>query len=178
MSPRTLALHLAMTPGIGGKTVVRVTERNALLGRTSQEFLSLNESSLREEYRLTKRSIAELHNGGKDALKRTAELEARLESLGVVLFTAADIHYPKAVEAFDADPPGVLFAYGNLRLLGHSSFAVLASRGTTPKGLDLIERLTEEGILKGETVVAGHDRPEYQRRHRSPSMGSASHPLP
>lgn len=163
MSPRTLALHLAMTPGIGGKTVARVVERNALLGRAPEEFLSLGEASLREEYRLSKRSAAALGEGGSDASKRTEELERRLESLGVVLFTAADPHYPKAVEAFDPDPPGVLFAYGNLRLLGHPSFAVLASRGTTPKALDLIERLTEEGILAGETIVSGHDRPEYQR---------------
>lgn len=163
MSPRTLALHLAMTPGIGGKTVVRVTARNALLGRSAEEFLSLSEEAWQEEYRLARRSGALLKGDGRDALKRTADLEARLESLGVVLFTAADVHYPAIVEAFDPDPPGVLFAYGNLRLLSRPSFAVLASRGTTPRGLDLVERLTEEGVLAGETIVAGHDRPEYQR---------------
>lgn len=163
MSPRTFALHLAMTPGLGGKSVARVVERNRLLGRSPAEFLALSEASLREEYRLARRPAEALREGGADALARTAALQARLESLGVVLFTAADVHYPAIVEAFDPDPPGVLFAYGNLKLLARPTFAVMASRGTTPQGLDLIERLTEGGVLNGETIVAGHDRPEYQR---------------
>ncbi len=163
MSPRTLALHLAMTPGIGGRTVARVVARNAVLSRSPEEFLRLSPEAWREEYRVPRRGAGTLALGGPDALKATAELEARLEGLGVVLFTAADVHYPAAVEAFDADPPGVLFAYGNLGLLARASFAVLASRGSLPRHLDLIERLTEEGVLAGEVVVAGHDRPEYQR---------------
>ncbi|RYG71772.1 hypothetical protein EON77_12730 [bacterium] len=123
-----------MTPGIGGKTVVRVIERNRLLGRAPDEFLALSEESLREEYRLPRRPAEALRTGGREALARTAALEARLESLGVVLFTAADPHYPAIVEAFDPDPPGVLFAYGNLKLLSRPTFAVMGSRGTTPRG--------------------------------------------
>ena len=163
MSPRTLALHLAMTPGIGGRTVARVVARNAVLSRSPEEFLRLASEAWREEYRISKRSAALLASGGPDAIRATADLEARLESLGVVLFTAADVHYPAVVEDFDPDPPGVLFAYGNLGLLARPSFTVLASRGSLPRHLDHIERLAEEGVLAGEVLVAGHDRPEYQR---------------
>jgi DNA processing protein len=39
----------------------------------------------------------------------------------------------------------------------------MSSRNTLPADLDLIERLTEEGVLNSEVLVTGHDRPEYQR---------------
>ena len=160
ISPRTLSLHLAMTPGIGGKTTARVAARNALLGLSPERFLALSPEALREEYRIP-RKPAELVAGS--SLAQTLELENRLETLGVTLFTAADVHYPARVERFDPDPPGVLFAYGNLALLKRTTFSVMASRGTSPAQLDRIETLAEEGILAGEVLVAGHNRPEYQR---------------
>ena len=160
LSRRSFALHLAMTPGFGGRSVVRVLARNDLLGRAPEEFLRLSPESLREEYRLNAKQAANLVAG---RIETTATLERRLDGLGVRLLTAADAGYPALVEEFDPDPPGVLFLYGNTRLLQAPTFAVLASRGTLPAGLDLIDRLTEEGVLGGETLVTGHDRPEYQR---------------
>lgn len=162
MSPtrRSFALRLAMTPGIGARSVVRILARNDLLGRTAEEFLALSPEALREEYRLTVKQADALARGGIDA---NAALERRLDGLGVRLLTVVDAGYPALVEEFDPNPPGVLFLYGNLRLLQAPTFAVLASRNTPPAGLDLIDRLTEEGVLGGETLVTGHDRPEYQR---------------
>ena len=160
LSRRSFALHLAMTRGVGGRSVVRILARNDLLGRSAEEFLRLSPESFREEYRLNVRQAANLAAGKIEA---TAELERRLDGLGVRLLTAADAGYPALVEEFDPDPPGVLFLYGNPRLLQAPTFAVLGSRNTPPAGLDLIDRLTEEGVLGGETLVTGHDRPEYQR---------------
>lgn len=160
LTRRSFALHLAMTPGVGGRSVVRVLARNDLLGRTAEEFLRLSPEALREEYRLNAKQAANLASGG---VETTTALERRLDGLGVRLLTAADAGYPALVEEFDPDPPGVLFLHGNLRLLQAPTFAVLASRATTPAGLDLIDTLTEEGVLGGETLVTGHDRPEYQR---------------
>ena len=160
LSRRSFALHLAMTPGVGGRSVVRILARNDLLGRTAEEFLGLSPEAMREEYRLNVRQAAALAGGRPDA---TTLLERRLDGLGVRLLTAADAGYPEMVESFDPDPPGVLFLHGNVRLLQAATFAVLASRATLPAGLETIERLTEEGVLGGETLVTGHDRPEYQR---------------
>ncbi|RYG22451.1 hypothetical protein EON82_17045 [bacterium] len=158
LTRRSFALHLAMTPGIGGRSVVRILARNDLLGRTAEEFLALSPEALREEYRLNTKQAENVSRSQVDTT-----LEKRLDGLGVRLITAADAGYPALVEEFDPDPPGVLFLYGNTRLLQAPTFAVLASRATTPAGLDLIDRLTEEGVLGGETLVTGHDRPEYQR---------------
>lgn len=163
MSPRTFSLHLAMTPGMGGRSVTRVLTRNGLLNRSPDEFLSLSAEAYREEYKLTARASTELAYGGKDQLKKTQELEKRLGGLGVTLVTSADANYPALVEEMDPDPPGVLFLYGNQRLLEGSTFSVLSSRNARPADLDAIEKLVEEGVLNSEILVAGHDRPEYQR---------------
>lgn len=163
LSRRSFALLLAMTPGIGGRTVTRVVARNELLGRSPEEFLGLSHEAWREEYRLSQKAAVALDKARLDPAQRIADLEGRLTGLGVQLVTAADAHYPTVIEQMDADPPGVLFLYGNMRLLEARTFCVLGSRGTLPSDLDLIERLTEEGVLEGEVLVAGHDRLEYQR---------------
>jgi len=114
----------------------------------------------REEYRLTVKATEALRVADR-AVTEASEREFAV--LGLTWITAADAHFPARLEEFDPDPPGVLFLYGNLKLLDADTFCVLGSRGTTPSGLEKIEQLAEEGVLAGEVVVAGHDRPEYQR---------------
>lgn len=160
---RTFALLLAMTPGIGGRTVTRVVTRNSLLNRSPEEFLRLSPETWKEEYRLSAKAATALGNDLRGALERALSLEKRLDGLGATLVTAADAHYPELVESMDPDPPGVLFLYGNQRLLAARTFAILCSRNALPAELNLIETLTEEGVLNGEVLVVGHDRPEYQR---------------
>jgi predicted Rossmann fold nucleotide-binding protein DprA/Smf involved in DNA uptake len=163
LARRSFALLLAMTPGIGGRSVTRVLARNDLLGRSPEEFLRLSQDALREEYKLTKRAVDALTASPKAAIDRVVELEERLGCLGVSLVTAADAHYPTRIEEMDPDPPGVLFLYGNAKLLDVRTFCVLSSRNTLPADLDLIEQRTEAGVLDGQVLVTGHDRPEYQR---------------
>lgn len=163
LSPRSFQLLLAMTPGMGGKSVTRVIARNNLLGRSPEEFLRLSAECLREEYRLAAKSAQALSTASDELIKDTASLERRLTALGVNLVTAADAHYPALIEQMDPDPPGLLFLYGNAKLLEARTFCVLGSRNCRPAELELIERLTEEGVLAAEVLVTGHDRPEYQR---------------
>jgi len=163
ISDRTFALVLAMAKGIGGKTVTKVLTRNRLLGRTPEEFLRLGPEALREEYRLPLKVALEFSEKAEGAAEASQALEKRLNGLGVVLLTAVDAGYPKSIEEMDPEPPGVLFAYGNRKLLDARTFAVLSSRNALTRDLDRIEQLTEEGVLNGDILVAGHDRPEYQR---------------
>lgn len=160
---RTFALLLAMSPGFGGRSVTRVLARNDLLSRSPEEFLRLSPEAYREEYRLSKKAIASLSGDPKALVDWVLGMEARLMGLGVSLVTTADAHYPSIVEEMDPDPPGVLFLYGNSRLLESPTFCILASRNTLPSDLDLIETLTEAAVLNAEVLVTGHDRPEYQR---------------
>lgn len=161
ISTRTLHLHLALTPWFGGKTVSRVAARNALLGCAPERFLKLSVDAWREEYGLNARQASALDARRK--VDETAEIERQLDGMGATLVTAADAHYPDRIEAFDPDPPGVLFLYGNLSPLKRATFCVLASRGAQPHHWDWIERLAEEGVLAGEALVSGHERVEYQR---------------
>jgi predicted Rossmann fold nucleotide-binding protein DprA/Smf involved in DNA uptake len=163
MQSRTFALLLAMTPGVGGRSVTRVLTRNSMLGRTPEEFMRLSAESLKEEYRLTPKAITHLVYNAKELGRQTEALEKRLAGLAVSLVTAADAHYPHLIEQMDSDPPGVLFLFGNQKLLQSSTFCVLGSRNSPPAALDEIERLTEDGVLSGQVLVTGHDRPEYQR---------------
>lgn len=160
MQSRTFALHLAMTPGIGGKSVTRILTRNQLLGRSPEEFLRLSPEAYREEYKLTAKAATSI---GLRPLSETQELERRLNGLGVTLVTAADAHYPSRIEQMDTDPPGVLFLYGNTKLLEANTFTVLSSRNSFPADLNQIEKLTENAVLHGGILVTGHDTPEYQR---------------
>lgn len=154
---------MALTPGIGAKTICRVLGRNDLLGRSPDEFLRFGREVLTEEYRLAATTATAWVDRRASLLVEAEDTEHRLDCFGVSLVTAVDPHYPHALEAFDPDPPGVLFLYGNGRLLESRTFAVLSSRKSPQAALDLIERLAEEGVLTGETLVAGHDTAEYQR---------------
>jgi predicted Rossmann fold nucleotide-binding protein DprA/Smf involved in DNA uptake len=163
LSRRDFALLLAMTPGIGGRTVTRVLARNDLLSRSPEAFLRLAPESMKEEYGVRIRSAELLKEQARDPAASIGPLQERLDKLGVGLVTSADAHYPERVESMDPDPPGVLFLYGNTKLLEGRTYCVLSSRNTTRAGLELMERLAEERVLNGEVAVAGHDTPEYQR---------------
>ncbi len=152
-----------MTPGVGGRSVTRVLARNDLMNRTPEEFLRLSPEAMREEYRLLARAAQHLSVDPEKQIEDMKRLEDRLGTLGVTLVSSADAHYPVLIEQMDTEPPGILFLYGNTRLLEANTFCVLSSRNSRPADLDLIERLTEEGVLRSEVLVSGHDRPEYRR---------------
>lgn len=163
VSRRVLSLALSLTPGIGGKTLTRILARNDLLGRLPDEFLRLGSETLQEEYRL-RTKVADCWTAGSKSLIERARLqESRLQKMGIQFVTAADDQYPRILEEFDPDPPGVLYIYGNIRLIQAKTFSVMSSRNAPPAALDAIETLVEKGAVNGEALVSGHNTPEYQR---------------
>ncbi|MFW5697726.1 MAG: DNA-processing protein DprA [Fimbriimonadaceae bacterium] len=163
VSRRALILALASTPGVGGKTITRVLTRNDLLKRKPEEMLRLSAEALREEYGFSAKAADTWNAKRKSILKEAMELKDRLDALSVQVVSPADAHYPHHVEEFDDDPPGVLYLYGNAKVLERKTFCVMSSRGTPHEGLETIERWTEEMVLAGGALVSGHDTPEYQR---------------
>lgn len=163
MTRRQLTLALALTPGIGGKTVTRVLVRNDLHGRSVKEFFGLGPEVLQEEYRMGPRAAGAWAEQRGQRWDEAGRLLERLDRHGAHAVTAADEGYPHHLEQLMTDPPGVLYLYGNARLLNTMSFCVLSSRKASEAQLKLLERLTEDGVLAGETLVSGHDTPEYQR---------------
>ena len=163
ISRRTFTLILSMTPRVGGRSVVKVLARNDLLSRTPEEFFTLSYETYVEEYGLLKKAAEYLAQHRESLLKEIEPLEHRLEQLGVRWAVITDAGYPEMLEQFDPDPPAMVFMYGNTKLLSSKTFSVLSSRQASEQQLYEIERLTEEGVLAGEVLVTGHDRPEYQR---------------
>ena len=163
ISRRTFTLTLAMTPGIGGRSIVKVFARNDLMNRSPEEFLRLSLEAYIEEYKLS-RKAAEYLAEHRDSLREEVEpLETRLEVLGVRWTVITDAGYPEMLEQFDPNPPSMVFLYGNTKLLSTKTFAVMSSRNASEQQLMEIEQLTEQGVLNGEVLVTGHDKPEYQR---------------
>jgi predicted Rossmann fold nucleotide-binding protein DprA/Smf involved in DNA uptake len=163
LARRSFILTLAMSPGIGGRSVVKILARNDLLSRTPEEFFQLSPEAYREEYRLSAKAATYLAEHRDTLVSEVAPFERRLETLGVQWYVITDAGYPESLEQFDPDPPAMLFMYGNTKLLAGDTFAVMASRNSSRYQLDEIDRLTEEGVLNREIIVTGHDKPEYQR---------------
>lgn len=163
MNRRSLTLALVGCPGIGGKSIARIHTRNDLWGRSPDEFLKLGEEAMTEEYRIPPHAAAAWVSGRMAWVQRAAELEKRLSASKIQWLTLADAHYPSGIEEITPDPPGVLFLFGNEKLLGADTAAVLASREPDRPALDMVERLSEEHVLEGRALVSGHDTPAYQR---------------
>lgn len=141
----------------------RILTRCELLSVTPYYFMRFSAETLIEEYGM-KKPVAENWVAGREGRVEVArKLAAQMESQGVRLVTLADASYPSLVESIDPDPPGALFMYGQNALLEGRTFAVLSSRKSSEESLRQVEALAEEGVLKGEILVAGHDTPEYQR---------------
>lgn len=163
MTDRDFALYLALTPGIGGRTLARIVTRNGLLSRSPEEFLRLSPEAMREEYGVRADAAERISAAGARKIDTVRQMQEEVEGKGVTLVTAADAHYPEVIDEMDPDPPCLLFLYGNQKLIGAKTFSVMSSRNTSPAGQDLIEKLTEEGVLQGEVIVTSDNRPEYQR---------------
>lgn len=160
---KTLALALALTPGIGARSLVRMLTRHDLLARTPEELVRMAPETLIEEYGLKPAQAECWSSQARPRLDEARQVEAKLDRFGVSLVTAADAHYPARLEQFAPDPPGMLYVYGNAKLLESRTFAVMSSRDAPPAALEMIEHWTEDGVLAGEVLVGGHDKPEYQR---------------
>jgi predicted Rossmann fold nucleotide-binding protein DprA/Smf involved in DNA uptake len=163
LSSRRLLMLLALTPGIGGRTLTRVAARIELMGHSPAEFLGLSAEGMAEAYGIKLKVAQEILTRSHSWSAEADGLERKLAERDVQLITAADAHYPARLEQFDPQAPGALFCYGNTRLLESKTFCVLSSRNTSRRGLELVEKWTEEGVFNGEVLVSGHDRPEYQR---------------
>jgi DNA processing protein len=160
---KTLTLALALTQGLGGKTLARIHARNELLGRTPAEFITMSREVLVEGYAL-RGDLADRwimnHAARIDAAQRMRDAFAKFD---IDFATPVDAHYPESLETFDSEGPGLIFFHGNAKLLSRRTFAVMSSRKSPAGPLAQLERCVEAGVLNGEVLVAGHNTPEYQR---------------
>ncbi len=92
--------------------------------------------------------------------------QGKLMDAGAQLLTIHDPAYPERLrEIFD--PPLLLFALGNTKLMDSYSLAVVGTRSPTPYGLAATERLSADLAKAGLTIVSGMARGIDTAAHRA-----------
>ncbi|MBL1148646.1 MAG: hypothetical protein D8M53_00350 [Armatimonadetes bacterium] len=157
-----LRIALALTPGVGGATALRVLKRNAELGRTPSEFFALSARELQEQYGLREKSASAI--AASERLRPLVdETIVRLSEKPVQLVFLGEPGYPNRLAEFSRKPPPMLWLYGNTMVLSGATFAVLGSRDVDKRAADEIERQAERGVLDAKSLVTSANSPAYQR---------------
>lgn len=141
-----LWLALSQVEGLGGQGMCALLRT---FGPPAQIY-SATQSELRQVVGdVVARRIAE----GPDLAACVPSLEW-LASPGNALLTLADEHYPPALLEIP-DPPPLLYAKGNLQLLGRPALAVVGSRSATPQGEKNAEDFARALSEAGYCIVSG-----------------------
>lgn len=153
LSPSALEplLRISMVPGIGpGRLSIllrRFGSAERILAASSDEVATLPGFG--------PRLVGNLAAAGKpEAAKRAADAIEALRHAEAVAITPDDLAYPDAFRAL-ADAPYLLFAAGDLSLLGRPGVGVVGTREPTTYGRDTTRALTTELVRAGYQIVSG-----------------------
>jgi DNA processing protein len=151
-------LALTLTPGVGPKRILKAAQT---LQNVSRLFcLSLTEL---ESLNFPAPSAQFLFSG-KARIDAEQELE-RVHQQGAAILTYEDADYPDRLrEIFD--PPPVLWALGDVRLLSRPSIAVVGTRHPTPYGTGMAEVLARDLASHRLVILSGMARGIDSAAHR------------
>lgn len=119
-------LCLAMTPKVGPKTVVKLLHHF----KTADNILAQDSNTLSQFVGSTIAKLI-LNNAGEKAVADTYKWLEQDKNNNII--TPDDSFYPKELAEI-ADPPVILFAKGNLSLLGRHKFTIIGTRHPTEQG--------------------------------------------
>ncbi len=92
---------------------------------------------------------------------------------GGAILTYADAEYPERLrEIFD--PPPVLWALGDVRLLSRPSIAIVGTRHPTPYGTGMAEMLARDLASRRMVILSGMARGIDTAAHRGALAGNGS----
>ncbi|XVJ71695.1 MAG: DNA-protecting protein DprA [Rhizobacter sp.] len=145
-------LRLVTTPGLG-----RDTMRRLLAAFGSPQAIFLAPPNALQDHIGAKKAMAALVRSA-DNLEATLDLTQRwlAESASAPrhIVTLGDPHYPSDLLQ-TADPPLLLYAQGNLSLLGTRKIAIVGSRNPTAQGVENARAFARHLSQAGWTVVSG-----------------------
>ncbi|MDQ2985897.1 MAG: DNA-processing protein DprA [Armatimonadota bacterium] len=156
-------LALCLAPKVGSETFRHVLNRKAALGLSDEEIAVLPEDRLRDDLGVPAEAAKTLSDKSSHLYDKLRKFKESVGTKNVRLLTAANVLYPSRVAEFCPSPPAYLFAYGNLRALASTTFAVLCSRDPSPADLENVERAAEQGVLSSKVLVGGTNTDAYQR---------------
>jgi DNA processing protein len=149
---------LTLTPGLGPKRILKAAQ---ILQDMSRLFrLSLTEL---ESLNFPAASAQWIFSG---QARREAEQElVRIQEKGGVILTYSDARYPERLrEIFD--PPTVLWALGDVRLLSRPAIAIVGTRAPTPYGTGMAEILARDLATRKLVILSGMARGVDTAAHR------------
>jgi DNA processing protein len=144
-------LRLAIVPGVGPARLAALIRRfgsaERALGASAAEVAQLPGFGPELSRRVAGASSTE----GQDAARAALETLARA---GAVALTPDDLAYPDAFRTLP-DAPFLLFAAGDLSLMGRPSVGVVGTRDPSPYGRSAAARLAGDLTRAGYQVVSG-----------------------
>jgi DNA processing protein len=143
-------LALALTPGLGPRRAVEAVQE---IGGSSRIFeLSLTDL---EALKLPPESAQFLFDGKG---RKTAEAEwAAIQALGATLVTYGCAAYPERLKEI-YDPPPVLWARGDVKLLARPGIAIVGTRHPSPYGTGVAEMLARDLAARRLLIISGMAR--------------------
>src|SRR3984957_10482531 len=159
-------LALALTPGLGPKRILKAVQ-------ALQDISRLFNLSLTELEGLNfPAESAQFLFSGQARTDATQEL-ARVREQGGAILTYEDEDYPDRLrEIFD--PPPVLWALGNVKLLSRPSIAIVGTRHPTPYGTGMAEILARDLASRRMMILSGMARGIDTAAHRGALAGNGS----
>src|ERR1700691_1176926 len=157
---------LTLTPGLGPKRILKAAQ-------TLQDVSRLFQLSLTELESLNfPAPSAQFLFSGKARVEAEQELKRIGEQRGAIL-TYEDEDYPERLrEIFD--PPPVLWALGDVRLLARAAIAIVGTRHPTPYGLGMAEVLARDLASRRLVVLSGMARGIDTAAHRGALAANGS----
>lgn len=152
-------LALRMVPGLGNLGTLKILNK-----LKSPQAVFRSSASELEAAGLTPSQARNVTSGCSfdDAVTQ----QAKFMEVGAQLLTIHDPAYPQRLrEIFD--PPLLLFALGDTKLIDSYSLAIVGTRSPTPYGVAATERLSADLAKAGLTIVSGMARGIDTAAHRA-----------
>lgn len=162
--PSRFALLLTCIPGLGERQIAQVLQQWARERAPVEQFLATPADQLQQRWGLSPQAASALTAANRTWWSQFEQLEALVRQHHVEVLTPQHQLYPLALESFCEQPPPVLFAHGQLRLLHEGwRFAVVCSRGAPRLALEAVEEITQKAAAQGGVLVTGHNTPPYRQ---------------
>ena len=154
---------LALCLSVGSAAFGAVLQKMAVMGIDPKTVSEIDGEILTAHLGIPAAAAAAMADRGSEVHKAVARYRKQVGTKSVRMLTPESVLYPKRVTDFLASPPAFLFAYGNLRALNSTTFAVICSRDPSPANLEAVERAAEQGVLSSKVLVGGTNTDAYQR---------------
>jgi DNA processing protein len=146
MDTRHQWLSLALTPGLGPATLIKLVQRFG----SARQILAASRKTLEECTFLRKDSLAALCDQG--TIAEAAGKELRLaEEAGITLLCWDDPLFPPLLKEI-SDPPPILYVLGSPQLLSAPGIAIVGARAASSYGLQVAERMATE-LARNDLVI-------------------------